>query len=285
MADQGLAPIIVKRKKQVSGGGHHGGAWKVAYADFVTAMMAFFLLMWLLNATTEKQRKGLADYFSPTIPVHAVSAGGNDAFNGESVMSEEVLARIGAGSLSEHATQEDRARGSIGALFSDSDGGEEGPDDMKFTEIESLLQGKSGESEVADPMLQHIITRITDEGLVIEVFDLPDSPLFVVGTAVPTETLTIILAMIAEVTNLVTNSIAVSGHTGLEPESAGGIDNFLLSSDRAQSARHAMLGGGTDPARIARVTGEANRDPVLPDGPDYRNRRVEITLLRSDPRR
>ena len=79
------APIIIKRKKVIQGGGHHGGAWKVAYADFVTAMMAFFMLMWLLNATTEKQRKGIADYFNPTIPINRVSGGGDGAFGGDSV--------------------------------------------------------------------------------------------------------------------------------------------------------------------------------------------------------
>ena len=85
MAAQGnAAPILIKRKKIINAGGHHGGAWKVAYADFVTAMMAFFMLMWLLNATTEKQRKGIADYFSPTIPINRVSGGGDGAFGGNS---------------------------------------------------------------------------------------------------------------------------------------------------------------------------------------------------------
>ena len=77
MSDRSNAPIIIKRKKVIAGDGHHGGAWKVAYADFVTAMMAFFMLMWLLNATTEQQRKGIADYFSPTIPINRVSGGGS----------------------------------------------------------------------------------------------------------------------------------------------------------------------------------------------------------------
>lgn len=89
------APVIIKRKKVIKGGGHHGGAWKVAYADFVTAMMAFFLLMWLLNATTEKQRKGISDYFNPTIPVNRISGGGDGAFNGDSVLSEEQMAYSG----------------------------------------------------------------------------------------------------------------------------------------------------------------------------------------------
>ena len=90
MVGKNLAPVIIKRKKVIVSGGHHGGAWKVAYADFVTAMMAFFMLMWLLNATTEKQRKGLADYFHPTIVVSRVSGGGDGMLSGDSLFSEEV---------------------------------------------------------------------------------------------------------------------------------------------------------------------------------------------------
>ena len=97
MSDDAQRPIIIKRKKVIAGGGHHGGAWKVAYADFVTVMMAFFMLMWLLNATTETQRKGLADYFSPTIAVARVSGGGDGAFSGDSLMSEATLSQSGSG--------------------------------------------------------------------------------------------------------------------------------------------------------------------------------------------
>lgn len=89
-ADSNLAPVIIKRKKVVQGGGHHGGAWKVAYADFVTAMMAFFMLMWLLNATTEQQKAGLADYFTPTIPIVTTSGGGDGAFGGHSIFTEKI---------------------------------------------------------------------------------------------------------------------------------------------------------------------------------------------------
>ena len=95
MSASNAAPIIIKKKKVVGGDGHHGGAWKVAYADFVTAMMAFFMLMWLLNATTEQQRKGIADYFSPTIPINRISGGGSGAFGGESIFVDEQLAENG----------------------------------------------------------------------------------------------------------------------------------------------------------------------------------------------
>src|SRR6056297_3207950 len=99
-AQSNAAPIIIKRKKVTAGDGHHGGAWKVAYADFVSAMMAFFLLMWLLNATTEKQRKGLADHFSPTIPINRASGGGDGALGGDSIFTEETLAQSGVGATS-----------------------------------------------------------------------------------------------------------------------------------------------------------------------------------------
>ena len=94
-------PIIVKRIKAAPEAGHHGGAWKVAYADFVTAMMAFFLLMWLLNATTEDQRKGLADYFDPAIPLSPMSGGGTDVLSGDSVYAADTLAHEGHGGLGE----------------------------------------------------------------------------------------------------------------------------------------------------------------------------------------
>lgn len=92
MGDRANAPIIIKRKKVIAGGGHHGGAWKVAYADFVTAMMAFFLLMWLLSATTEQQRRGLSDYFAPTIPLSRISGGGDGMFGGSDLLGDLEIA-------------------------------------------------------------------------------------------------------------------------------------------------------------------------------------------------
>jgi chemotaxis protein MotB len=105
-------PIIIKRKKVVGGDGHHGGAWKVAYADFVTAMMAFFMLMWLLNATTEQQRKGIADYFSPNVPIARISGGGEGAFGGESPFSELSVAQNCTGATNRRPTE---GRQSLGA--------------------------------------------------------------------------------------------------------------------------------------------------------------------------
>src|SRR6056297_3221594 len=152
MSAQGnsAAPVIIKKKKVIAGDGHHGGAWKVAYADFVTAMMAFFLLMWLLNATTEKQRKGIADYFSPTIPINRVSGGGDGNFGGKSVFSEETLPQNGTGATNRAPTESSQARGEMGL----SETGEnaspaENPmrkaEDREFEQLQDALHASNGE--------------------------------------------------------------------------------------------------------------------------------------------
>lgn len=274
-----LAPIIIiKKKKIIKGGGHHGGAWKVAYADFVTAMMAFFLMMWLLSATTETQRKGLADYFSPTIPIVRISGGGDGVLGGDSVMTQEMLAQNGIGAAEEKPTEHNIADGDSGVMRTDSAGGEDGDAELKFTDIENMFRGDSGESTVADGLLQHVHTRVTDEGLIIELFDIEDSPLFLPGSSDPSEKMHLLLDMVADVVGVVTNSIAVSGHTDLLRADGG--DAFLLSTEQAQLAMRLLVRAGVSLERISRVTGNADRAPVHPNAGIIRNRRIEITLLR-----
>lgn len=181
MSAEGQAPIIIKKIKKGGGDGHHGGAWKVAYADFVTAMMAFFLLMWLLNATTEKQRKGIADYFSPTIPINRVSGGGSGSFGGDSVFTEETLAQSGNGGLPRNPTEDREGEHSGGREVDASS-----EDTKALEKIEEMLNGKAGESMVSDDSRRHIVTRVTDEGLLIELFDIDGEPLFDPGTNAPT---------------------------------------------------------------------------------------------------
>ena len=256
--------VVIKRKKVVSGG-HHGGAWKVAYADFVTAMMAFFLLMWLLSVTDEETRLGLADYFSPTIPVHSTRGGGDGPFEGSSMFSQDVLANDETG----------------------QDGDPEkldvpGVPDQTLWEIEQELTGGSGDAVEADPMLDHIATRVTDEGLIIDIFDIEGSPLFVAGTSEANEILRRLVRMIGRVLSRTTNPVAVTGH--LAEGDAGdptGPDPWRLSGDRAQLARSLLVAAGVADKRVARVTGKADRAPFSEDAPASRNRRVEITLLRS----
>ena len=276
-AHSNLAPTIIKRKKIIAGG-HHGGAWKVAYADFVTAMMAFFLLMWLLNATTEKQRKGVADYFSPTIAINRISGGGDGSFGGDSVFSEEELPQNGAGATNQRPTESQQSRGETGVTETD----EAGQAQAVLDKIEDILTGRGGESAVAKEMQRHIITRVTDEGLVIELFDLEGARLFVKGTDTPTPLLDDLANLLSEVINLVTNSIAVEGYIRSEPVVL--VDNPVwdLSSSRANRMRILLQAGGLDPKRMQRVTGYADREPAVDNLMSVRNNRLEVILLRSD---
>ncbi len=270
------APTIIKRKKVIAGGGHHGGAWKVAYADFVTAMMAFFMLMWLLNATTEQQRKGIADYFSPTIPINRVSGGGSGAFGGDNIFTEETLAQSGTGISqptigmnpvqSESDAQAEAAAAQVAAL----------------RDIEDVLIGQGGESMLSDQALRHIITRLTDEGLVIEIYDLPDVTLFVGDTAVPNPVTAEIAAIMARLFEVVRNDVAIKGH--LSAKSPLQVDNPIweLSTERAAQMRRMLQSGGLDPMRIVRQTGAGDRAPAVRDATAPRNNRIEVILLRSD---
>lgn len=271
--------IIIKRKKIVKGGGHHGGAWKIVYADFVTAMMAFFLLMWLLNATTESQRKGLADYFSPTIPIYKISGGGEGALNGDSAFSQDLMVQTGIGAADLRASNENKADGDTGVIFSDTAAGEQGISEPKFAEIENMFRGDSGESTVADDLLKHINTKVTDEGLIIEIFDLPSSPLFAANTDEPSDKMILLLDMIADVIGIVSNQVAVLGHT--DEKKLDGSDSFILSSERAQFSRQRLALSGIPDARISRVTGNSDRVSSQRDATKIRNRRIEIVLLRA----
>lgn len=278
-AQSNAAPVIIKRKKVVGGGGHHGGAWKVAYADFVTAMMAFFLLMWLLNATTEKQRKGISDYFNPTIPVNRISGGGDGAFGGNSVFAEETMAHTGTGAMdrkSSAAAMDEAGKGvGKGAGGADRAMGE-------FQDIEKALLARGGESNTMERMLRHVVTRITDEGLVIELFDLPDAPLFKAETAEPSPVALALADLLGDVLNLTSNEIALGGHLRAHPVTL--IDNpvWSLSSLRAQEMRKVLETAGIDPSRMQRVSGHADRKPAVADPTAIRNNRVEIILLRRD---
>ena len=275
MSAQDNAPTIIKRKKISGGDGHHGGAWKVAYADFVTAMMAFFLLMWLLNATTETQRKGIADYFSPTIPINRISGGGDGAFGGDSVFTEETLAQNGTGATLRKPTGSDKASGS-----QDADGQDQ--DDVTFSEVEALLSANSGESLVADDLLQHIVTRVTDEGLIVEIRSIESDDLFLPESSEPTVKLSTLIDVVVGVFAFIPNDIALAGHTRALPVVRRQNENWDLSAQRANSVREAMIAKGTAPERMQRITGHADRSPVSSNPMSFQNERIEITLLRQD---
>jgi chemotaxis protein MotB len=281
MASAGHNRPIIKRKKVINEAGHHGGAWKVAYADFVTAMMAFFMLMWLLNATTEDQRKGIADYFNPTIPIFRISGGGDGATRGDSIMADSDRAQSGS------ANESNPARDPEAALRQAGTGStpfwqEEAASAEAFSEIDSLLKGTSGESLAADRLMKHVQTRVTDEGLIVEVFDLPDSPLFRDETDEPTPILRDLAAMLTEVFGIVSNDLAIAGHSRAHPVVMADNPVWNLSLDRAEAMRALMLEAGFAPRRIARVAGHADRKPAIEDDPMApRNNRLELTLLRT----
>lgn len=266
-----LAPIVViKKVKKISGGGHHGGAWKVAYADFVTAMMAFFLLMWLINATTETQRKGIADYFKTTIPINRISGGGEGAMRGDSAYAEGDLAYSKTGG----ATNDERQ------LAGESGDPEAQEDAMALQAVEQQLRALSGESMKLDRLMRHVATRLTDEGLVVELFDVGDSPLFEDDTASPNPTLLELLILVGEVFTLTRNEVAISGHVRSYPITL--IDNpvWQLSAARAQAVRGLLVNTALPEERVQRVSGFADRKLASTDPMAPRNNRIEITLLR-----
>ncbi|WP_411818547.1 flagellar motor protein MotB [Hyphococcus sp. DH-69] len=279
-----VAPIIIKKKKVIAGGGHHGGAWKVAYADFVTAMMAFFLLMWLLNATTEDQRKGLADYFNPSIPISKVSGGGNGALEGSSVFESRDLSRDKAGASDEFPNAQERP----------VEGGEEpieGPADKagtgidanaganKLEEIQDAIDSQSVNA-MEDTLAKHIQTRMTPDGLVIELVDMDGKSLYNIGSAEPSQLMHDLLSVIGPVLGTVSNEMAIVGHTDSRAFSnSADYSNWELSTDRAHTARRMLIKSGIPSGQIVQVTGKADTEPFADDPLAAENRRIAITLL------
>lgn len=301
---KGEAPIIIKRKKVIAGGGHHGGAWKVAYADFVTAMMAFFLLMWLLNATTEDQRKGLADYFNPSIPISRISGGGNGALNGESVFSEDSAVSNRAGSSEEFpkskvlekdgsSDQYDYYGENEGRGMDDELGAGDGHDASAGAADASGAAGFDGALEAVQDRIdaetigalegslaRHIHTRMTPDGLVIELVDADAEPLFNLGSSTPSKLLHDLIEVIGPVLGTVSNDMAIVGHTDARPFSANAhYTNWELSTDRALAARRLLLENGIASKQIVQVTGKAATEPFADDPLAPQNRRIAITLL------
>ncbi len=257
------APVIIKRKKIVVEEGHHGGAWKVAYADFVTAMMAFFMLMWLLNATTEKQRKGLADFFNPTVPITRASGGGDHALGGNSVFTLETLNQMGRGGVGS-----DQAFALETALLED---------------LDQSLTAIGGESMVADDLQRHILTRVTDHGLIVEIFDLPERAMFDGDTATPTALLKQLIQPVAQTFGLASNRVAVGAHIHTRPIVETPVPGWTLTTARANAVRGLLIDAGLNADRVVRVVGHADKSPATEPVTDLRNSRVELILLRSDP--
>jgi chemotaxis protein MotB len=256
-------PIIVKKIIDGGHGGHHGGAWKVAYADFVTAMMAFFLLMWLLGATTEKQRKSIADYFAPTLVTKKEgSAGGNGLLQGDSVIARDNLATSVAGTGTRalpNTRQEDR---------------------IKFQDLARALRVRMESADGLKRLMKNVRFTETREGLRIDIVDEAEFSMFRVGTDQLLPDARALVTEVARVAADVPNDLIVRGHTDALPYVANGaMNNWLLSTARAEATRQALSLAGVGQDRFARIEGVADREPFNPANRfDPKNRRMSITL-------
>lgn len=241
--------VIIKRKRGGGGDGHHGGAWKVAYADFVTSMMAFFMLLWILNATTEQQRSGLADFFDPNVPVSPVSGGGDDMLWGDSVYSTDSLLSDGHGGISDsHPTD--------GSL------------------LEHVRETLSELEASGDVRLS-----LSPEGVVVDLLDGEGHPLFSIGGAGETERLQSLLASLSATLATSRRFIKITGHTDDIPYAGSKYTNWELSADRANAARRIAVEQGVPDALFYEVSGQADRLPVGGDRSSPSNRRISIILL------
>jgi chemotaxis protein MotB len=300
------AAIIIKRPKKGGHEGHHGGAWKVAYADFVTAMMAFFLLLWLLNATTEVQKQGISDYFSPST-VSKSTGGAGGMLGGRAIASPGAMTvRSAAPSVS--LSLEPTSGASAGKADEDSGGATEKvkqagsmaqhaveqaaadqektareKEDARFDQVEKALRDAVEKSPELRELQKHLLVDRTPEGLRIQIVDQDGQPMFPSGSAKMFDRTQKLLEQVAATLKDLPNKISISGHTDSLPYRGGpnGYGNWELSGDRAQASRRVLVAAGLDPSRIAAVAGRADRDPLLPDDPtSARNRRISIVLLR-----
>ena len=285
--------IIIKRVRKGGHAGHHGGAWKVAYADFVTAMMAFFLLMWLINTTSPEQKRGIADYFAPA-SVSQTTSGSGGILGGtglgdngpKSEGSTPVVSQL-APEAPPNPTDQGKASKS-GAAAANSTGASaaaaKAEEDEFKSAAESLRQALQDMPELAE-LSKQVIVDVTPEGLRIQLVDQEGRSMFDQGSAKPNDRARLLLRAVSKVIGQFHNRITVSGHTSaLVGADAHASDDWALSAARANAARGVLQEAGVDPDRIYQVSGKANSDPLYPDDPTLPgNRRIAITLLREKP--
>jgi len=276
MSDDSQRPIIVRRIKK-GGHAHHGGAWKIAYADFVTAMMAFFLLMWLLGSTAKGELSGISDYFKT--PLRVALAGGSGAGDASSLIKGggTNLSRK-AGQVEKTNTPTQKKLLNLEAAKAESIRKEK----AKLEELKSKLNQKIETHGALKQFKNQIKIDITAEGLRIQIADEKNRPMFNSGSAVLQPYAKEILAEIASVLNAVPNAISLSGHTDATPYSGGdrGYSNWELSADRANACRRELVAGGIDDGKILRVVGLGSA--VLFDKNDpfnSSNRRISIIVM------
>ena len=281
-------PKIIVKKIFVEGhGGHHGGAWKVAYADFVTAMMAFFLLLWLLGATTEKQRKSLADYFAPTlVTMREDSAGSHGLFGGESITDKDHYPhraqQTGTRSMTipvDAVGGNQVGSGQKGTLKDKAQLARE--DAANFSRMHRQIEAEIASNPKLKGLAKHVHFVATRDGMRIDLLDDADYSMFALGTTQLVPAADKLLGLIADSIKGSGNPIMIRGHTdSLRYGDPKTMNNWMLSSGRAEATRQRLAAGGIPEDRFDRIEGVADREPMVTDNPaDPRNRRVAITLL------
>ncbi|XUU60740.1 flagellar motor protein MotB [Erythrobacter sp. HA6-11] len=268
------APIIVK-KITIEQAGHHGGAWKVAYADFVTAMMAFFLLLWLLGATTEDQRKGLADYFTPTLVKLKEQSAGSDGMLGGSSITD----------VDNYPNRQGQTGNQAITIPLDSSGGEmEGGAavrELKADQLKEQIEEKLREKTRLRRLAKQVRVVRTPVGVRIDLVDDAEFSMFALGTTVLMPEARELIEVISDTIGDKPQKVIVRGHTdSLKWRPGVQANNWSLSTGRAEAVRQSLMRGGLTENRFVRIEGVAAREPLIPDDPaDPRNRRVSILLL------
>ena len=274
MSDDSQRPIIVKRIKK-SAHGHHGGAWKIAYADFVTAMMAFFLLMWLLGSTTTGDLEGIADYFKT--PLKVALAGGSGSGDASSVIKgggQDLTRRAGQVKRGEVVVK----RRLINLEAAQAERGEK----AMLEELKEKLEGAIANRPELQQLKKQMQIDITGEGLRIQIVDEQQRPMFDSGSAKLKPYMKEIFQEIGKVLNDVPNRISLAGHTDAIAYSGGerGYSNWELSTDRSNAARRELVAGGMKEDRIIRVVGLSSAVPINAEDPlGAQNRRISIVIM------
>lgn len=297
--DDGGNIIIIKKVKK-GGHGAHGGAWKIAYADFVTAMMAFFLLMWLLANTTEEQKKGIADYFSPTTRVASTTSGSDGVMGGTTISPDGAMiserSAIGIEvTLPPAETEEDPDAppedSASAQAAKEADEAAEAAQKAKFKqetkqfeEAEAALKQAIEEAPELRELVNNLVVDHTPEGLRIQLIDQNKKSMFPSGKADPLEHTRKLMALVVQAIGNLPQNISIKGHTDATPFSgANGYTNWELSTDRANASRRTLIDSGLASERVVSVVGRAAMDPLIVDDPrSPQNRRISIILLREN---
>lgn len=290
MADE--QPIIIKKIKKRGGHGAHGGAWKIAYADFVTAMMAFFLLMWLLANTTKEQKEGLAEYFSPSTASQSTSGAGQ-VLGGQSVSKEGTQAGSKVAITPAQTTAQPQQTKSDDDAAEDQKELDEkelkqrmaAREERMFDNTEKELRKEVQKDPELSKLYENLIIDRTPEGMRIQLVDSENRSMFAKGSTKMHKFARKMLKLIARVIDPLPNRLKIAGHTDARGYiTANGYGNWELSADRANASRRVLRGAGLAADRFFEVTGKADTEPLFPDRPKAApNRRISIILMREAP--